>query len=193
VLGRIIAHLHRDGPVNAIAECTAPQAHVKASNALNKVPKTDRVFAWMDERLSEFVPDTDWSFVHGNLRRENILFHDDQIGLIDFETCGVGSRYEDLSMISANMALSRAATVFPWARVYEAWAALIAGYEQVWSFDQRLFEDYLMLQLMTNYAWLLAGKKVTIAKVPVSRRRMQSIMMTLSEDGFRAGLTGIRF
>lgn len=174
--GRLLARLHTCGPTAGVPPCASTGALEKTRKSFSQLRRLDATCALVDKWLESFAPDTDQCFLHGNLRRENVLFDRGRVGLIDFETCGTGSRYEDLSFVSANLALSRAALVFPWSRIYAAWASLLDGYQHECRIDRTTLWGYTLLHLATSYAWLLRGKRVTIATIPISRKRLSRLI-----------------
>ena len=190
-LGRVLGRVHNIGPVAEVLPSTSMPAYDKMRKAFDRLERPDSLCASIEDWAERFRPDPDRCFVHGNLRRENIFFHRRRVGLIDFETCGTGSRYDDLSLICSNLALARAAACFPWSRVYAAWAALLDGYRQEYRYEHTTFWSYMLLQLAASYAWKLAGRSVTVARVPVSRKKLESLIRGILEADIASAFPGV--
>ena len=71
------------------------------------------------------VPD---AVIHGNMQMENVIAEHSGVTFIDFENCGFGSRYEDLSVLCSQLLLTETLVWFPPRVSHEAMTALLDGY-----------------------------------------------------------------
>ncbi|MGB6165083.1 MAG: phosphotransferase [Pseudonocardiaceae bacterium] len=101
LLGRVAARLHAL-PANALGELPAFTRRVR------ELPTSDTTAHQAGTALTEaltriekrHLPQCDPGFVHGDLSARNMLLTPDQPpGVIDFEGCGLGCRYEDLATL----------------------------------------------------------------------------------------------
>ena len=113
-LGAIMAPIHaivlpapRPQPATTRPFATVGQLLDKPRTA---APLADRIRTWHTARGPADDGDT---FVHGNLRLDNVLRVDRTLALIDFENCGTGSPYQDLSRPVSELLLTRCLPIPP--------------------------------------------------------------------------------
>lgn len=130
LLARLHAHAHT---VPTLTATTRPFEMVR--NLLNKA-KADRmvdtIARWYDAHKQ---PDGGSGFIHGNARMDNVLSGDSKLGLVDFENCGTGSFYQDLSRPVSQLLLTRAVLAFPHTRATRCVRAFVDAYAQIHPFD----------------------------------------------------------
>jgi hypothetical protein len=129
----------------------------------------------------------DESFIHGNLRLDNLLVTDGGIGFVDFENCGRGPRYQDASRPITQLFLLRASLAAPARRIDRMLAAFMSSYAGAHPVDAAALGDWVAVRLARYYlesatrSWpgLIGG-------LPVVRSRLASLTRSLMRDGLEA-------
>ena len=88
-------------------------------------PLVEAALAFVLRQLPPLVPD---AVIHGNMQLENVITEQSGVTFIDFENCGLGSRYEDLSVLCSQLLLTETLLWFPPRVSHEAMTALLDGY-----------------------------------------------------------------
>jgi aminoglycoside phosphotransferase (APT) family kinase protein len=74
-------------------------------------------------------------FIHGNLRLDNVIRVKKCVCFIDFENCGIGSPYEDISRIFFQLTLMNILPMLPAGRALKFLSAFLEGYRAVRHLD----------------------------------------------------------
>ena len=151
-LGRLLATLHADSrPSSDTPEATS-RPFETLEGLLGAVSEsdgmTDTIAAWYESHVR---PDGGSSFVHGNFRLDNIQSADARLGFLDFENCGTGSSYQDLSRPVAELLLTRSLVAFPQQRVTRCIRAFLDGYAQVRPHDEDILWDFVGARVARYY------------------------------------------
>jgi Ser/Thr protein kinase RdoA (MazF antagonist) len=122
-------------------------------------------------------------FQHGNFRLDNVLVGNGCLGLIDFENCGSGSCYQDLSRPITDLVLMSAAFPFFRRRLARCAAAFLAAYGGVRSIDNVRLWELVVVRLARYYLEARAqGFRTTVGGMPVSKRRLDRLLLAAVED-----------
>jgi hypothetical protein len=102
--------------------------------------------------------------------------------VLDFENCGAGNRYEDLSLICSHLLLLRAVLLVPRARASAGMTAMLDGYRGVRDYDPKLMAKYLTMQLCQYYIRAFVSNpstmSATVAGLPVMKSRLEHLIAT---------------
>lgn len=148
---------------------------ITASDAISRT-----IFRWVEKQQEHTV---DHSIVHGNLRLDNVIVYDGKICLIDFENCGHGPLYTDLSWICCLILLTRALPLFPWRRAQLALRSFLDGYKSVSDYDREILLQFVTMRLCDFYigTYYSGHVRAKIAGIPVSKSRFQHLLMVMLE------------
>ena len=137
--------------------------------------------------------ETETGIVHGNCTFRNIFVHEEKISLLDFETLGHGSRYNDLSRICSDILIGRIAIFFPWKRAQEALGAFLKGYRSAYPYDADMLMKYTALYLFDRYlqVYMIKKGKETVSGIPVSHARHHWMLERLLAGDSRSLFPGI--
>jgi aminoglycoside phosphotransferase len=190
-LGEILGQLHRDGCPNA-ERMSRQTAAEELRNAIVAHEQRDDSCSFLDQWLTNVSHDREVTFLHGNPRRSNILFGNGKLCLIDFEHCGGGSRYDELSKVCADLAMTQTVALFPWKRCYLALDAFLEGYRHSFPYNAQTLTNYLAMRIGAHYAWKCGRtKKVTVLRLPASKARLKSMTMGLIQGCSESVLAGV--
>ncbi len=183
--GEILARFHTAGqsfdgpPASRLAD--------KLARRLLRAKKLDatgeKIAIWFAQNQS---PETEQTLIHGNCTFRNVLVQQDTVSLLDFETAGRGSRYNDLARMCSDILLTRVAMAFPWKRAYQALREFLAGYHPLFPLSGETLLHYLALYICDRYVQVYCVKKSkeTISGIPVSGTRLNWLIQRLLEgDG----------
>ena len=133
------------------------------------------------------------TFIHGNLKMENILFGSNKICFIDFENCGYGSPYEDLSWPASQIILTRSIFGFPWKTAYQTLSKFFEGYRSNFAYEKEPLLRYITLRISLYYLQILLGKmrKPKIAGLPIRMSSLQKMISDLISENFDNVLPGV--
>jgi aminoglycoside phosphotransferase (APT) family kinase protein len=123
------------------------------------------------------------TFIHGNFTARNVLVSGTRFRLVDFENCGSGNRYEDLSLMGSHLLLLRAVPLIPRRRASFALSSFLDGYHAVRAYDAEILGQYMAMQLCQYYirAFLTVPPTLSarIAGLPVVRERLERLIVAL--------------
>lgn len=192
--GRVLGEFHRAGanyPARPLASGLANTLERRLAKAERLDARGQEIARWRQTR-APFAAEE--SFVHGNCTYRNIFVHGDQAGLIDFETSGRGSLYNDLARVCSDVLLTRTALFFPWKRAFSALAALLEGYKSAYSYQPEHLLNYIALYIFDRYIQVYGIKKEreTVSGVPVSRGKVHRLIDSLLEGDAASVFGGIR-
>jgi len=147
---------------------------------------TDAIRSWYH---SQPRSDEGAVFQHGNFRLDNVLLSRGRLALIDFENCGTGSRYQDVSRPISELLLTRALVAFPRHRADRAMSAFLDAYAAASPVDPDSLADYLRARLARYYLETQArGFRARIGGVPVVKHKLADVVMGAMGGGFGAEL-----
>jgi len=179
-LGSLLGYLHSTiiVPVDAPDATTTPfrtlQRLLEHSDERDSI--TDTIASWLDTRRRSDAGDT---FIHGNLRFDNVLQVGSRLAFVDFENCGKGSAYQDLSRPVSELLLSRCVFCFPDQRAVRCIRAFLRAYGRRLAHDDLLLRDFVTARVARYYlesrhqsVW-----RRRIGGIPVSARRLEAVTM----------------
>lgn len=151
---------------------------------------TRNIAQWLDDQ-SKKVIDTTW--IHGNIKSEDILIVDNQISILDFGTCGIGVPYEDLTDLCAYMMLLRTIPFFPWRIARSALSDLLNGYSKKYNCNKNDVVDYIVLGILRYYLKNVVMHEgiATLSGMPVLRSRIHSLVSQLLQHNYAAAFEGV--
>lgn len=183
--GIILGKFHKEGQGIDLPPVRGLQATLQ--RRLSKVKSLDM----MGEKISRWFGDGidvdgDHTIVHGNCTFRNILVNGYDLSIIDFETCGSGSRYNDLARMCSDIILCRTAIAFPWKRAYRALAAFLKGYGEIFPVEREQLLKYIALYIFDRYiqVYQIKKKKESISGIPVSASRLKGLHQQLLAEDF---------
>ena len=153
--------------------------HEEFQTALKNHPPNDRACQELVDLLQATPTFTLDSYIHANLRRDNVVFDASTLGLIDFEDAGLGSRYHDLSRVGANFLLTQSVWAFPRNSILKAAKNFFSGYKRVSGWDVTELNRSMQLRLATTYIKVAGGHKETVCGIPISKRKLARILNQL--------------
>jgi len=188
-LGTLLSVLHADRslPSNAPEASKRPFDVVRqlAQKLRGKRHETiDAVREWSEADRGGHEDDT---FVHGNLRLDNLLLTETGIGFVDFENCGRGPRYQDASRPITQLLLLRASLAAPTASIDRILAAFMASYRSAQPYDVAALGEWVAVRLARYY--LESARRTRpglIGGLPVVRPRLATLTRRLMRDGLEA-------
>jgi aminoglycoside phosphotransferase len=191
-IGGLLATLHaaRDVPVTAPHTTKYPFEIVR--KLLQRIPGDDAVIeeirSWLGERGEEY---TDRTFVHGNLRLDNLLVDDGRVGFVDFESAGIGPSYQDTSRPVTQLLLLDASIGVSKRRVARLLDAFLSAYRAVRPCELDELSEWVAIRLARYYVES-HGRRLpgTIGGLPVVRPRLAATTTDLMRRG-GAGLVSL--
>lgn len=189
--GEMLALFHKNG-VSAEAPTISKALDQKLADRIKKAKKLDETGQKIEKWLATHSPvDPQPTLIHGNCTFRNVLVHNSRVHLLDYETCGTGSRYNDLARICSDILLTRTALIFPWRRAYRLLDVFLQRYHAVHPIDKSLLLQFTGLYLFERYiqVYLVKKSSESIAGMPVSkaalRRLLDSLIVDNIEDVFK--------
>ncbi|MCB0263384.1 MAG: phosphotransferase [Calditrichia bacterium] len=189
--GEMLALFHKNG-ISANAPTISKSLHQKLTDRLKKAKKLDETGKKIEKWLATHSPvDPQPTLIHGNCTFRNVLVHNHRVHLLDYETCGTGSRYNDLARMCSDILLTRTALIFPWRRAYRLLDVFLQRYHDVYPIEKSLLMQFVSLYLFERYVQVYLVKKSSesIAGMPVSkaalRRLLDSLIVENIEDVFK--------
>ena len=179
MLGRLLGALHRQGRLtgDALDASTRPfdtlRHMLRRHRGLD--PIVEQLKAWMDgAHYSDVGP----VFIHGNFRMDNILKAPTGLGFIDFENCGLGSPYQDLSRPITELLLTRCIIGFPRLRVMQCATAFVQSYSGLFPYQPQALWPFVQARLGRYYLESLKPTLLPprVGGIPVSRRLLKGVM-----------------
>ena len=183
-LGMLLARLHNDGRVTTDSPDATTTPYQTLRIMLAKIDRpdsiVDTIHAWCETHPSH---DERVDFVHGNLRMDNILAVGTRLAFIDFENCGRGSVYQDLSRPVSELLLTRSLWAFPHRRATRFLSAFLDSYASHHAYDPTLLWDcvgarvaryYLENRTRTVLPAMIGGVPVRMANL----RELTSALMS---------------
>lgn len=170
---------------------------VSLRKAIDKITTSDTISRsieqWFGQQHEKKVKP---GFVHGNLRLDNVLVSDNKICLIDFENCGYGSFYADLSWTCCLILLTRTLPLFPWKRAQFALNSFLDGYKNIATYDHEILKQFVTMLMCYHYidAFCLGNMRAKwIAGIPVIKSRFQNLLMAMLRGKIDPISEGVNF
>jgi hypothetical protein len=191
-LGTLLSVLHADAslPSNAPEASKRPFSVVRQLAQRLRTTRDETIDAVRDWSEADRGGHETDSFIHGNLRLDNLLLTDTGIGFVDFENCGRGPRYQDASRPITQLLLLRASLAAPTRSIDRILAAFLASYRGAQPYDVAALGDWVAVRLARYY---LESTRRTqpgfIGGLPVVRSRLATLTRRLMGDGLEAVVT----
>jgi len=188
-LGRLLSVLHADRTLPSNAPEASKRPFAVVQQLARKLEKTrdeiiDEVRDWSQADRGGYEDDT---FIHGNLRLDNLLLTETGIGFVDFENCGSGPRYQDASRPITQLMLLRASIAAPAGHIDRILATFIASYGSARPYDAAVLSDWVAVRLARYYLESARRKwPGLIGGLPVIRPRLATLTRRLMRNGFEA-------
>ncbi|MEL7100621.1 MAG: phosphotransferase [Pseudomonadota bacterium] len=101
------------------------------------------------ERLQEDLEkaNLDYGLIHADMRRENITIDDGELGLIDFDDCGLGYRLFD---VATTLLKNRAEPDYPALE-----NAMLTGYSRIRPLDTGLLPQFNIIRALSYLGWII--------------------------------------
>ncbi len=167
----------------------------EVQETLKGVTQSNLILDLIDSYLngSNIKPAPSTCFIHGNLKMENIIIGSNKISFIDFENCGYGSPYEDLSWPASQMILTRSIFGFPWKPASQALSRFFESYQSKFNYEKEILLQYITLRVSLYYIQILLGKfgRPTIAGLPIRISSLQKMISELISGNFQKALPGV--
>ncbi len=184
-LGTLLGSLH----AHAVLPHDAPEATKRPFEVVQRlserIDSPDETVAQIRDwcRTRREGPE-DITFVHGNLRLDNLLTADGRVGFVDFEACGSGPSHQDTSRPITQLLLLRASIAAPSRRVDLFLQAFLRAYGSVRQFDEATLGDWVAVRL-ARYYLESHGRRLPglIGGLPVVRTRLGSVTRGLMREG----------
>ena len=192
-LGRSIGKLHSYN-ISPEVKALNPNTSHYINSYLNELNESnsivDKIVHWIEKHPTS-PESTSW--IHGNIKSEDIIISNRKVTLIDFGTCGIGESYEDLTNICAYLWLLRAVPLFPWRIAQHAMSALFDGYAKEYHYDKRTLATYITYGIFRYYIKnvVMGNGIATLSKMPVSRSRIDYLILKLLDDDYQSAFEGI--
>ncbi len=192
--GQALGGLHRtnSSPIDPAATPNLVNEVQRALNLVGQYDSTlDLIASYLNKHNIQSAPPT--TFIHGNLKLENVLFGSNKVAFIDFENCGYGSPYEDLSWPTSQMILTRSLFGFPWKLVSETISGFLESYKSFLTYEREQLLQYITLRVSLYYIQVILGKfgKPTIAGLPIRLSTLQKMTSELISGNYEKTLPGI--
>jgi len=192
--GQVLGVLHRTKSFHKDLVATRDLVR-QVQNTLKKVSQSDSTLALIDSYLGKnnIKSDPPSTFIHGNLRMDNILLSSYKVSFIDFENCGYGSPYEDLSRPVSQLILTRSIFGFPWRLASQALSRFLESYKSNLNYDRERLLQYVTLRVSLYYIEIMIGKtlKPKIAGLPIRRSCLQKIIFELISGNIEKAIPGV--
>lgn len=162
-VGRLLGLLHR----RLVAETRSRMFYSIGEKllSLSMSSRSDEVFSrglsvWT--RNGEVQEPKTW--VHGNLRTDNVLFWQGQASLIDLENAGAGSPMEDLGRFIAYIAIWRMIPVFSRKLSQDMISHTIEGYGSESPWSAQLLSWAILGEILYVYGRDYSGKRISLPR-----------------------------
>jgi hypothetical protein len=194
VLGMLLATLHAQArlPPNAPEVTKHPFASLKKrlEQVTSHDPVIDAIAAWYKTHGRLDRGDT---FVHGNMRLDNVLRVGGRVGFVGFEHCGAGSLYQDLARPIVQLLLLRAVIAFPHYRVIRCLNAYLREYRNIQAYESQQLDVYVGTRLARHYVETRNRRLLSdrVGGIPIVRSRLGRLTTTLLRDGIAGVAQGL--
>jgi len=188
-LGALLSVLHADRtmPLDAPEASKRPFDVVRQLAEKLRATRDETIDAVRDWSEADRGGHDDDSFIHGNLRLDNLLLTDAGIGFVDFENCGRGPRYQDASRPITQLLLLRASLAAPTGSIDGILSAFMSSYRGAQPYDVAALGDWVAVRLARYY--LESARRTRpgfIGGLPVVRSRLATLTRRLMRDGLES-------
>ncbi|HIQ21719.1 MAG TPA: hypothetical protein EYH34_10870 [Planctomycetes bacterium] len=176
-LGAVLARVHR----SAIAPGSRTTRSLVTS--VTSTVARARMADWRCAKLIEIAEAlspqlaTD-CLVHGNVGLLNVLTQASKIALIDFECCGRGAAYDDVSLVCGHLIYATAGVHVRNRLLWRVLESFLEGYRAESELDPAILAQGIALRLGQHYVyWFCSGRRrPTIAGLPALRSRVTTLV-----------------
>lgn len=190
--GRVLGLFHKRGVAFPLREIKSGLPNT-LQRRLERVKKPDELTGKIGLWYAQNAPfDTPGTIVHGNCTFRNIFGHGEQVSILDFESVGHGSPYNDLSRVCSDVIMTRTALWFPWKKAYSALEALLQGYRSTHQYDPEILLKYIALYILDRYVQVynIKREKESVSGIPLSGEKHRWLLQSLLNNDVRAVLPG---
>jgi aminoglycoside phosphotransferase (APT) family kinase protein len=185
-LGLLLAELHAAPPGGADMPDATTAPFRMLQRLLDQRQDRDRttnaIASWLRAHARS---DGGKTFIHGNLRFDNVLNVGSRLAFIDFENCGTGSAYQDVSRPVTELLLTRCVIGFPVRRATRCIDAFLRAYARRHSLDEQALNDFVTARIARYY--MEAGNKNIVTRriggIPVSMRSIETVTLNALTHG----------
>jgi len=179
-LGGVLARFHQSQIRHDVAtnRPVAAAVNIALKNATRK-DETCELIERHRDRLS--LPLDDDAIAHGGVHIHNVLSCEKQVSLIDFENCGQGSAYDDLSLICSQLTCMGLAAHVPARRVIACRDALLESYNDCRGIDREVLGRTITARVCGYYVtgFCSGTPRPTVLGVPLLRGHVRSLVESL--------------
>jgi Ser/Thr protein kinase RdoA (MazF antagonist) len=184
-LGSLLGTLHATARIGAGAPRATKRPFEALKAASARATSRDAVSLAIAECLVRHQdPDGDRTFVHGNMRLDNVLVSEGRVGFVDLEHCGNASFYQDLSRPVSQLLLTRATIGFPHHRVVSYLGSFLGAYGRAHAYDPRPLADYVFARLgkycLENRRKMLPSR---IGALPIVGSKLDRLALAVLREG----------
>lgn len=176
-LGRTLGHLHnlpvQEKPIES------DRGVRKTASRWSPEDCSDQKLRQVMELALQKVPnDMAICLVHGNPRMDNVLVNNESVSLIDFENTGIGSPYDDLSIVCSQLEVLRTLLWFPGTPPREARRSFLDAYRNEHDIDEDILRDCVAVRFVEFYREYMR-KGGRIAGIPIITRKLHALAMQM--------------
>jgi Ser/Thr protein kinase RdoA (MazF antagonist) len=184
-LGALLGMLHAKGRIGGDAPRATKRPFEALKAASARIRSRDAVTLAIAECLARHRDDErDETFVHGNMRLDNVLVSEGRIGFVDLEHSGNAPFYQDLSRPVSQLLLTRATIGFPHHRVVSYLGSFLSAYGRVHAYEPRQLGDYVFARLgkycLENRRKMLPGR---IGALPIVGSKLDRLALAVLREG----------
>ncbi|MGV7235514.1 MAG: phosphotransferase family protein [Nitrosomonadaceae bacterium] len=186
-IGRSIGRLHSYTD-HAGLPVLSPSTSSYVQNHLSAIKQTDILKNKISEWTSAHIPiDEPVTWIHGNIKSEDLLITNRKVCFIDFGTCGSGSPYEDLINLCTYLVLFKTVPLFPWKLARKAMSAILSGYSHERNYDKNILAKYISMGIFRYYLknHLEHNGFSSISGFPVSTARLKRLVLELLNSDYK--------
>ena len=180
--GSCLALMHNSNHKNELKKCNRTTSVLRLRQLCNNIQAKEN----LSEEITRWAYLADYEkgstkFVHGNIKPENILLSDKGVAIIDFENCGQGSVYDDLSFFCLNLILTKTLIFFPWRKALRAFRHFLEGYQTIGELRVGLLKTAITARLADYYLskYVLHKEIPLVAGIPVQKSKLQHLLTSL--------------
>jgi len=193
--GETLGRLHQF-PIDSQTPPVNKNAAADLDALIGKVTEPDptakAIISWREINPADNAQPT---FLHGNLKMENVLVRNTRVCFLDFENSGYGPIYEDLSWVCSQIVLTRALAAFPWRRGFRAIGGFLEGYRRNRQYRSEMLLRYVAMRVCHYYidVCLMQSGRPRIAGIPVRKQQLRRVLAGLLQGELTAVFPGIKF
>lgn len=172
-LGECLALLH-SGHVDSETPVSRRSGRQMLQMELERVTNGDEVVDVIQDAEKSFKSDFPQTWIHGNMKFENIIEREGKVGILDFETCGLGSPMDDLAGICTHLRLVQLISMFPGSAARDADDCFLKSYAAHRAFSQESLQEAIAIQFCRYFvrAYVLQIQSARIAGLRVPKAHL---------------------